>query len=296
MSSVEERMWGNGMLPVSFKCPVEDCDGHVEGEVEPSGYDPSAEHESDAIGHAQTILVCDECETEFTLNVMNYGAGIEVSVLEFPRVDVQYNDDNDSRGYEDFLAGYEPDNPYAYYLIAKAELENVLLAGTQPHIALPFYRMLFLGHVSALEAYLSDRLLLAIQNDDKALVDLGDAIDAKQKFTLRQIGANPRFVHDTVKKALQDRSVHPVDVGNRYFKAVFQQSMFADKEIESYFDAKIEIRHDCVHRNGVTKDGAPHHFDAEVVREFSIKVSMLVGHIERIHNDYLANGVAKLLK
>ncbi|MBY5545985.1 hypothetical protein HFO61_03860 [Rhizobium leguminosarum] len=281
MPSAKEAMWDAHSTEVSFDCQHPNCDHIVYGEVEFVTFDVSAENVSDGHGFSRFKTACQECSTEYTLNALSFATGTEVKVEGYPDLRVDY--EFDDYGYEEFLANYEPDNPFATFMVARVELLN-LLQIPSPFPALPFYRMMFLAHVSMLEAYLSDSLLLAIASDTQALLALGETISEKKKYTLTEIAANPNFVYDTVKAALQDRSVHPNEVGEKYFKQVFKQTIFRTDETRTYFRKMTEIRHDCTHRNGLTREGVQHHFDRGTIEEFAERVNQLVGHVENIRN------------
>lgn len=119
-------------------------------------------------------------------------------------------------------------------------------------------RMLFTQLFSLLEAYLFSEIIGIAERDAavqrgilKALPWLGD-----RPFKLSTIAEKPTLVSDAVKGALIELSFHNLSLVESLCREGLQHRMLpTDKDERDLMMRAVSKRHDCVHRNGLMKDG-----------------------------------------
>jgi hypothetical protein len=150
-----------------------------------------------------------------------------------------------------------PDDPFTIYMSSYHHTGDLLADHGSDSGGHLVNRMIFSHQITAMEAYLGDRLINEIEVDAGAFQRLlGQDEDlAKEKFTLAEISKNPAFVERKVREHLRSIQYHnlaKVDVLYKIALDIRILSLANDKP--SLFKA-VMLRHDCVHRNGFDKDG-----------------------------------------
>lgn len=118
-------------------------------------------------------------------------------------------------------------------------------------------RLIFSHQITAMEAYLADRLIKEIESDADAFRRLldQDADLSKEKLTLAEIVKDPALVERKAREHLRSIQYHNLaKVGVLYNIALGIQILDLAKDRSSLFRA-VMLRHDCVHRNGFDRDG-----------------------------------------
>jgi hypothetical protein len=118
-------------------------------------------------------------------------------------------------------------------------------------------RMVFAQQVSALEAYLGDTLLRNITNAPVKMKGLltEDKDLAAQRVSLADIANNADIVLKRVTAYLNAVPYHNLPrVDFFYFTVLGVRVLRGDEENAKLLKA-IKYRHDCVHRNGIDRDG-----------------------------------------
>jgi hypothetical protein len=176
-----------------------------------------------------------------------------------------------------------PNHPHGIFMDSYQHAGDILAAHGGDDGSDLINRMLFVQQVSALEAYLCDTLLKAKDNKEsmKRLV-VCDRYLRTEKYTLADIICNPDLVAETVRAYLHSLVYHDLKrVNFLYRKALGVQVLREGADNSKLFKA-ITYRHDCVHRNGLTKDGIPLTvFTKSYVQEIADVVRSLVDQIER---------------
>ena len=263
MGLVKRLLDANGDISVSFICPNEGCESEVEGEVEDADFDYSNDSPGDAMGVSTAVLTCPECGTEYDLTLTAGPTAKTIELDDFPDVEVDFEDNTYARDrydseYDDFLAQWEPAEPGEIFLAAVNELESLDYGSTvHPQGKDAFYRMLFVQYIVLLEAYLSDRLISTVVDDEACLLRL---VGAEPQLRAHQpklidIAKDRDYVKNHVKAFLQRASFHNLESVAPYFKAVFGVEIFESDAAKSDLVNAIETRHHLVHRNGRKNDG-----------------------------------------
>ena len=119
------------------------------------------------------------------------------------------------------------------------------------------HRMVFAQQVSALEAYLGDTLIKGVQAKPDALTRLvaADKDLNAEKFTLADIAGNPGLLGEKVAAYLRTILYHNLAKVDFLYRTALNVRVLGDKADNGLLLQAIKHRHDCVHRNGMDKDG-----------------------------------------
>jgi hypothetical protein len=144
-------------------------------------------------------------------------------------------------------------------------------------------RMAFIQQFAVLEAYLSDTLITEVLNKPGALARVieGDDDLRKMKLPLAMIHNNPGIVPHTVAIHLRDLVYHNFGKVGSIWREALDFDLFPNDDVKERMMKAGPIRHDCVHRNGVGKDG---NVRTEVndgfVEQIDKDIRAMVGYIE----------------
>ncbi|MBY5539349.1 hypothetical protein HFO60_04720 [Rhizobium leguminosarum] len=291
MSQIKEQLLQDPGLRVYFGC--RECDEPVEDYIEDASFDGTAEPTSEGIGVAETKLACSECGTEYDLVVVADAGEKRVYISGMPDLQVLFHDNtHDHDDYDEFLAEYEPFEPYEVYSQSVRELSeidmNAPISGTAKAA---FLKMLHLQCVAILEAYLSDRLISVISDDDNkmiALIGSSDALRTKE-VKLIEIAKQPDYLKRTTKAFLQRFSFHDLEKVAKFYKAVLHVDLYSSDANKSEMDEVIQKRHHIVHRNGRDNDGRAVFITSLDVSRLKQLISDIVERIELAYVEYRKN-------
>lgn len=150
-----------------------------------------------------------------------------------------------------------PGNPYGVFMDSYYETGDMLADQGKEGGDRLINRLMFSHQVTALETYLGDTLINYVMWDADAMQRLLDRDDelSKQKFTLNEVRKEPSLVERKVREYLRGMLYHnlaKVDV--LYGMAFGFRILQVTSKQDELFKA-VMLRHDCVHRNGLDKDG-----------------------------------------
>lgn len=282
-------------LKITFVCPNEACEAEIEDHVEDTVFDWTADRTSDGISQVTSYVTCQECDSDYTIEVVATGGEKQVSIDGHPDVPVEFVDDTFEpydMDYEDYLAQFEPVDPEDVFERSLYDIEQILLSnssGSPSRQAL--LRMLYLQYVVALEAYLSDRMISIIISDEYKLVALVGSLpglrDQDTKFI--DVAKKRTYALDTTKAYLQAFSFHAIDKVEKMFKAVLGVSLFENGDIEKEVVTMINTRHDLVHRNGRNPAGKHTSLTGEDLTRAKELVRSVFTRVEAAYADYVKN-------
>lgn len=175
-----------------------------------------------------------------------------------------------------------PSDPFAVFMDNYYSTDVLLGEHSDPLGGGLFRRMLFVQQCAALEAYLGDTLVRAVLADDEAIQRLlaEDRQLTAARFTLAEIFASDDLVRDAVKRHLKGLLYHDLAKVDFLYRTALQIPVLSDKlENDALFRA-IQLRHDCVHRNGFDIDGNRHEFTPTYVEETSQLFQRVAKRIE----------------
>ncbi|VWX51754.1 hypothetical protein [Novosphingobium sp. 9U] len=266
---------------ISFTCPK--CSAENRDVISV----PTADWDDEDQGPVERLQshICGRCLMQHRLLVKNLKDRIIIKLVEFPRVEVSASQAYWSEGSEEGIYPWELPNDDAYDVFMLA-MKDVLELTESPHAEFfkkTLARMAFVQLFAALEAYLSDTLLTRVFDDNELLKRVVAGVKGMKelKFTLADIVGNPDFVKHTVASALNKISFHNLITTNENYNIAFGFSIFRNDDERRRLVEAVEIRHDCVHRNGKTVDGKERdevHFG--YVRLIAMLFENMVLHIE----------------
>lgn len=214
---------------------------------------------SQSINEQFQAYICGRCLQPSRLRVRNLGKRIIVQLPDFPAVQVHaseayWADEAEAMG----IAEWEiPKEPYARLI---ETIDDVLEIVRSPHAeffnkTLP--RMAFIQLFSALEAYLTDTLLARVLNDPERLGRMLAGVKELQaiKLSLADVLADPDVVRRTVTETVNKMSFHNLNKTDAVWNVAFGHGIFKHGEIRERLLGYVDVRHDCVHRNGKSRDG-----------------------------------------
>lgn len=199
---------------------------------------------------------------KLTWSLWEYPAGIENyhetnagahEVIE----DFDYGLEHSEPDPDEWVDYSVPDDPFTIFMSSYHHTGDLLADHGSDSGGHLVNRMIFSHQITAMEAYLADKLRNEIEANADAfrrLIDKDDDL-AKEKFTLAEITKDPALVERKVREHLRSIQYHnlaKVDV--LYNIALGIRILNLAQEKPSLFKA-VMLRHDCVHRNGFDKDG-----------------------------------------
>lgn len=257
-----------------FRCPH--CRSHNVQDPEVPELNLSNDTAAELTSEGETILWCEACDYEFPALVWCDGSQCRFALQEFPDIVITGDAPSYAEDESDFWIDYDP--PADPLAICVTTLDQIvtILTDTPTHKDDPqlLNRMVFSQAITALETYLFDTLVRRVLEDRSALTRLleRDKQINQEKFTLRTIAANERFLEEQARKYLGSVLYHNLEKVNFLYEAAFRFSM---KTTEPSWELLLEAanyRHDCVHRNGVTADG----------RKLLVFTRVYVGHVIKV--------------
>ncbi|RVP48130.1 hypothetical protein [Sinorhizobium medicae] len=272
MSSIKEYMheiWSQHDAEINFLCP--DCghpasaflkipgdqDEHFEGVSCLNNEDP----------HDWTVIIRHD-----DLN------GFSAELEEDPEVDVTI--DVGGNAYDDWDEPEPEPDAYGIFRRAMADWKSNVRELSTPFGASGRNRMLFVTLYSILEAFLSDAIIGAAMEDvavQRKMLKL-DGLKDKQ-VSLDTILDKPDIVREMVKTTLQGLSFHKLGPINGICESCFGKPILPrDKDDRALVMKSIDKRHDCVHRNGVDKEGTVHE---DITREYLEKIGGIFDEIAK---------------
>jgi hypothetical protein len=268
---------------ISFVCPR--CQASAISIIEVPAPPWGADRASEKTAEDETDVKCGKCGADYLAHVQNTAGYCDVSLHEYPNVEIQaghsYYDGPDEEPWVDYTI---PDYPYGIFMDSYHETGN-LLADRGGDGASLINRMIFVQQVGALEAYLGDTLIHEAINNHEVILNLlaKDTELKSKKYSLEQIAANPDLVKSEVRQYLKSIIFHNIPRVRELYRIVCGFDLYALlAENKDALFRSIEYRHDCVHRNGRDKDGNQLDvFTRKFVQEHSDRMRGFVASIQR---------------
>jgi len=192
---------------------------------------------------------------EYPVGVENYhetNAGLHEVIYDF-----DYGLEHGEPAPDEWVDYSVPDEPFTIFLDSYHHTGDLLADHGSENGGHLVNRLIFSHQITAMEAYLADRMIKEVESDTDAFRRMleQDADLSKEKFTLAEIFKDSALVERKVREHLRSIQYHnlaKVDV--LYNIALGIRILDLAKDRSSLFGA-VMLRHDCVHRNGFDKDG-----------------------------------------
>lgn len=242
----------NLVMEVSFEC--DQCSHHIDAIVDVPDPNFMAEKNKDSTVEVETEVYCDECGHEHALIVSNtfYSADCYFSngSGKYISCSTPYYNKNEVQELEWIIQSKEHKEVlYKQLDIVKQLKESIQVS---PILNISLNTMIYAHIVAAVEGYLSASFIHTVLNS-KILFNklcLTDPQLKDLKFDISDLLTKDNFIEDHVSKYLNDVIFHRVDKIKLMFKSVLNH----DFEDIGWFGKAVAIRHDCVHRAGITKE------------------------------------------
>lgn len=266
------KSWAYWLCPI---CGHENAQNIVVPELNFSG-----ERSSEMSVSGDTNIVCDKCGTEHKGEVWvhpDHTSFQMESPEEFSFVgDMPFYDPPE----EDYAPAEDPDAVAREALRQLEAMVGVDGARNDPQFK---NRLVFIGAISSMEAYLGDSLVNAVRRD-KVVRDRLVGNNAKLggvSVTAAELSKNPDALIEAIVRELRKVLYHNLSVVAALYKDAFAIDLTtSDAESGVLFPA-MKLRHHCVHRNGRDESGAKlDDFTDDYVRSVIATIGAMITHIE----------------
>ncbi len=171
--------------------------------------------------------------------------------------DFDYGLEHERPEPEEWLDYDTPDNPLMVFLDSYHQVGDLLADRGRDNGRDLVNRLVFSHLITALEAYLGDTLLNAVTADGAAMQRLIDKDEdlSKEKFTLAEIRKDPGLVERRAREHLRGVLFHNLAKVDALYELALGVRILGLTPRKADLFKAVMLRHDCVHRNGVDKDG-----------------------------------------
>lgn len=267
---------------VSFECP--ECGAVVHEFIELPVHDLSAEVHSHGDGFSTEHVDCAQCNMGFEIELVATISGLDASLLGWANVEVMIDTPEEAdygSEYERYLAARDPNDPFDMYKRAMTSLEEVRERGAPDTQA--FQRMIFVHLISIMEAYLGDKLVRLTMADKQVMMNVVASQEAlkSKRIALPALLSDPESPKQHVQQHIQHMLFHDVVKVEKVYMAALGKSIYSSQDDKKLIAEAVLRRHDCVHRNGRTKDGKEHvDIDQEFNKRVILAIKRLINNIE----------------
>lgn len=140
-------------------------------------------------------------------------------------------------------------------------------------------RMLYAGVITALETYLSDRLISSIENDPtirRKFVEKTPELN-EQKVPLPALFDAEQKIDQAIKAYLSNFVWHRLEKVRPMYHDTLDINF--PPKLGDLFSA-VRIRHDLIHRGGKTQDGKEHLLNVELIKSLIESVDSFISFLE----------------
>jgi hypothetical protein len=250
-------------------------------------YDAMADRESDAQGFVEQIVECPNCKRQNAVGITNTGAGLMATLAgaSFP---VAVIDDPlhipDSWEEEAYQRENLPADPGLIFKYATYDIDYIaseIEHGGHGSIS-ALNRMLLVQYFSAIEAYLSDRLIRLVLDDQTAMSALvkGNKDWAGDKIGVVELASSPTAFRDWVHTRLRELMYHNFAKIDHYYRSALGTTIFPSVATKKTLMEFVPVRHDCVHRYGRDHEGRERSISKGDLSKLGEALEHTVAHLE----------------
>jgi hypothetical protein len=158
-------------------------------------------------------------------------------------------------------------------------IKRLLETKVEPAERQVMLRLLYANVITALETYLSDKFISAVNSDEQIMRRFVESTPEfeKRKFSLSEVFSTHETIKDEVKTHLLEVVWHRLDKVGPMFRDTLTINFPPD--IKALHKA-IVVRHDCVHRSGKTKEGKDQILNEDDIKALLSEADKLVKWIE----------------
>lgn len=268
---------------ISFICP--ECRNLAAMTIRISPPNWSEDKAIDRMVQEEIDLACPHCDAFLTADVTNRDNQVEMVFPGHPDIDVTCSQGSDRAPDPDDYWDDIPDGPDDIFRSSLGDALRLLDQHGDDWSGSTVNRMVFVHAFGALEAFLGDTLLNYINANDDALLRIleQDKQLKEEKLTLVEALKDEDVVFKRVTRHLKAVLYHNLSKVSVLYRIAAGFDMFPDDPVKSRLFDALPLRHDCVHRNGNNKEGAPRsEITRGYVRQITSDMVSLVNHIEAL--------------
>ena len=280
---------------ILFICPT--CEHEVRLEVDVPEPNYAGEKSSEMVSEGEVEFSCDNCGQYFEGDVWAGPAHCDIALREYPETVVSCDPPGYDRPPEDWDEDWEvPDDPAIVFKANVVELRELIENQAKNDGSSLMNRMIFAQILTFLEAFFCDTLIQGLRQRPDLLADFAerDGSIAQTAFSASAILRDPDYVRKIVEHNLKSRLYHQFGSGKAdkkgkskaegvalWYAMAFGFSLTgSDADMQGLRDY-ASLRHDCVHRNGKTKDDEILRvFDKAYLRDALALAERVVDHID----------------
>ena len=266
------------VMDVSFEC--NQCSQHIETFVYVPDPNFMAEKNKDSTVEVEAEIYCDECGHEHAIIVSNTFYSATCYFQEDPGKYINcgfpYYNRNELQELQWIIESNEHKEVFYKQLDIVQDLKESIKVS--PILNISLNTMIYAHIVAAIEGYLSASFIHNVLNS-KALFNKLCLTDPKLKdlkFDISDLLNKENLIEEHVSKYLNGLIFHNLKKIKLMFKSVLDHD-FGDI---GWFGKAVSIRHDCVHRAGITKERESINIKDEEISELIDNAKNLVESLE----------------
>lgn len=267
------------VMDIHFEC--NNCENHIEALVYVPDPDFSAEKNSDSTVETEDYILCDQCNYEHEIIVLNTFGGASCYFSDGNSNDISCGTPYYTFDEMEELQWSISNGGQLEILEKQLEIVNNLREGVNISGAVlnnSFNTMVYAHIVAALEGYLSSIFIHTVLNSKelfkKLCITNPDLNTLEYKLT--DLVKDDKFVEKKISEYLSKFIFHRVDKIKLMFDSVLDHK-FGDI---GWFGRAVSKRHDCVHRAGITKDGEIVNISNKEINELIVNGKAMVYQLQ----------------
>lgn len=242
------------VMDIHFECNK--CKNHTEALVYVPDPNFSAEKNADSAVETEEYIICDQCNHEHEIIVVNTFGGASCYFADGNLNDISSGTPYYTLDEMQELEWSIRNGEQLEILEKQLEIVNDLRQGVNisgPVLNNSFNTMVYAHIVAAFEGYLSSIFIHTVVNSKelfKKLCITNPDLN-KLEYKLTDLVKDDKYIEKEISAYLSKFIFHRVDKIKLMFDSVLDHK-FGDI---GWFGKAVNIRHDCVHRAGITKEG-----------------------------------------
>lgn len=267
------------VMDIHFQC--NNCENYIEALVYVPDPDFSAEKNSDSTVETVDYTVCEQCDHVHEIIVINTFGGASCYFADGNSNDISCGTPYYTSDEIQELQWSISNGGQLEILERQLEIVNNLRQGVKISGAVlnnSFNTMVYAHIVAAFEGYLSSIFIHTVLNSKelfKKLCITNPDLN-KLEYKLTDLVKDDKFVEKEISAYLSKFIFHRVDKIKLMFDSVLDHK-FGDL---GWFGKAVSIRHDCVHRAGITKEGEIFNISNKQINELIANGKAMVDQLQ----------------
>lgn len=278
-------MW---VSKVEFACPICQCDNKQEVSVPEPDY--TGENHSDMMSVGEIELCCNDCDTCFNCSVSANLSDCYITILDYEDTEVVCEPPAPEKWNI-------PEDPKAVFDLNSTELRDLINDQASDDGGNLINRMIFAQILTFLETYFCDNLIKGLRNHPDLLVEFSekDGTIKQANISASDVLRDPNVVKNLIENNLKGRLYHQFGSGKKdpktgkekregvplWYMMAFRFLLTPNEDDLKKLRKYALLRHDCVHRNGKTRDDDKLTlFDKNYLLETLDTADRVVAHID----------------